>query len=179
MGDRKKCVVLSLPHSGTHFAVWLLAEVLKLDVKFQHFHQTGYDQTNETLSNLPPGFPVIVPYRLREDVEASWTKRGQNLDELQRCKDIMLIWMYVHRHLDWITLDLSEHTYTYRFNEILHLVNRLGITDSVDPENINLVCKEWPIVRRLPHMNKMVLPKWQYAQHWISGKEKGYVPSES
>ncbi len=72
----KKAIVLTIPHTGTHFTMYLINKVLGGNAVFSHFEPVAESLVTQTLRDFDPSNEVIVlPWRPDADVKVSWFNR--------------------------------------------------------------------------------------------------------
>jgi len=91
----KKAIILSIPHSGTHFMMHLCHNVIGAEVEYAHFQPTWESVIRNRLERFNPHTEqIVIPYRPEPVIRATWKTRleqkgadwwGSRLDEYHTC----------------------------------------------------------------------------------------------
>jgi len=126
--------VISVPHTGTRFIEKCLlgAGLVKTDDYWGmgDFVQIHFDgKMNAPIIHAPkkPG-AAIMPLRDKEEVKASWTRRGESLSRLELCWAEMESWLEDHDDVLVVHVDNPA----CRENELAAISERLGVPLSAD-----------------------------------------------
>ncbi len=100
----KKAIILSIPHSGTHFMMHLCQNVIgfgnpeEINVEYCHFQPLLGEIIRNRLENFNPHTEqIVIPYRPEPKIRATWKARleqkgadwwGSRLDEYKECWDV-------------------------------------------------------------------------------------------
>jgi hypothetical protein len=184
MISKKRAVVLSIPHSGTHFCCYLL-KLLGVDYRFNHFDKSGEGAIQKFVPTMPKGVQVVIPIRPYNDILESWKARKGDMSVLDYNLNSFFTWL--PRIHDPIFIPIGPHVDQFtRDVTVLKLAYRFGVdTAKVDmrPQLTELI-KTWrPVGSRFRDDNliddrkslvvRNVLKPQDRMKRWlVSGKER-------
>lgn len=168
----KRATVVSIPHSGTHLAVYML-DAFGYDVRFVH---VGPDSNQFATACAAikaaadsDGHPIIIPHRPVYKVIDSWARREKNVLHLCEC--------YKHMHLLRVDQNFYGLEPIYYHVEQGELATRQFIRDLKDYTDLkgdeDELVKKWKWVGREDVlMHRYALGDMKEAQGWCRYKNR-------
>lgn len=164
--ETPKVLILSVPHSGTHFATWLL-RYLGADVRFGHFLPEREKDLNEILRALPENTKIFVPHLSVPHVQTSWTKRGHSLAELNAAYEVQSrVWKAFKYTFQWRGFKVKRDELVDREQAIRSVAKWLGV--EVDDTDVESMALFWPTLRTgdLSDMHKLTMHDIRDLENW-------------
>jgi len=138
-----RAVVLSVPHNGTHFTVWLLQEVLGITTEYCHMEPAHEERIQKRLAVMRRGECIVVPVRFRDSVMRSFmARRGHapDFDANYEVFESLLPWLAMHRLMFLPVEDIGQ-----KLKLMWRLAEFLGLNGL--KESQLEFGRRWPVVR--------------------------------
>ena len=145
----KKAIILSIPHSGTHFMMHLCHNIIGAEVEFCHFQPLLDEIILNRLEKFNPHTEqIIIPYRPEPAVRATWKARldqkgadwwGSRLDEYEKCWEIWHNLTDLLNKCGFILFPIEKSPMRHAYCEFL----RERLLGRIDVEGYRFI-EEWP-----------------------------------
>ncbi len=143
----KKAIILSIPHSGTHFLMHLCQNIIgfgnpeEINVEYAHFQPTWEKVIRNRLENFNPHTEqIVIPYRPEQAVLDTWRARieqkgadwwGSRIDEYDSCFDVKIKLTDLLNECGFMLFPIEKSPMRHAYCEWLRerLLGRLNVED--------------------------------------------------
>lgn len=176
MPIKQRATVVSIPHAGTHLAVYML-EAAGFDVRFTHLGPSPREKViamNVLEAAAESGHLVVIPHRRVYQVIKSWSDRGSPIEELIRCYKN---YSEFHDERFYHAVPLKYHVSDGEEGTRGFAQKLITYTDYQGTEEEFLGMWKWVEKEDIPHLHSLALGDVIEARDWAG--HKYYNPNAS
>ncbi len=150
-----KAIVLTIPHSGTHFTMRLL-QLLKVEAEYTHFQKSWEHVIRERLENIRDDERLILPFRPRANIKQTWINRinakgadwfGTRQDEYEECWDVRCNLMSLMSEIGFYVLPIVKSPLRWDHLDALEKWLESPALSSSSAKALHEYVEEWGRVR--------------------------------
>lgn len=142
--------VLSVQHSGTHFAMHLLVDIFGVEARYNHFAPAQEKALQNYLKTLPVDHLIVIPTRDKLAVAETWVRRATDdftgdaalraIRDVRAAYDVMYRTRPKLRKYYVLKIDVKPSERLYQISNLAHALD----APNLDNKGLQFV-EEWPV----------------------------------